>query len=306
MNNLSICGGGAWGSALAYAFANKGEVSITSRRKLDLESIKTPYKIKQVESNIALESKFIVIAISTAHLRFWLESNKQFLDSNKGFLFVCKGIEESSGAFVHEIAQDFIPLNNICCLSGPSFATEVRKGLPCALAIHSNNQELAKQFALFFPHFIKPYVKNDLIGAEIAGAYKNVIAIAGGVSDSLKLGNNAKASLLARGLVEMERLSAFFGGKTETILGLEGAGDLFLSANSVLSRNYRVGFGLGENKKLESILKELGEVAEGVRTAYAIHKLATKHNIYTPIVNEVVAILDGKSCIESMNKLMGR
>ncbi len=300
MNTISICGGGAWGSALAFAFAHKQPVSIISRRKLICDW-NTPFPIRQTSK---VESKLIVIAISTAHLRVWLESTKHHKDSK--YLFASKGIEEGSGAFVHQIAQNFIQTENLCCLSGPSFAAEVRQSLPCAIAIHSQNLDLAKEFASLFPSFIKPYVGNDIVGAEIAGAYKNVIAIAGGICDGLCLGNNAKAALLARGLVEMERFGCYFGGKTETFLGLEGSGDLFLTAGSKLSRNYRVGLGLAQGKQIEVILQEIGEVAEGIKTAKAIFAIAAKHKIYTPIVNEVVAILNGKSCKEGILSLMNR
>lgn len=141
-------------------------------------------------------------------------------------------------------------------------------------------------------------------GAEICGAYKNVLAIASGISDGLKLGNNARAALISRGLVEMHRFGKFFGAKEETFLGLSGAGDLFLTATSILSRNYRVGLKLAQNQKLDSILAELNEVAEGVKTAYAIERLAKMKGIYTPIVNEVVAIFKGKSVQEATQNLL--
>ncbi len=302
-HSISVCGGGAWGSALAFAFAHKNDVCIASRRVLHLE-YSTPYNISQVPLNQALESQFIVVAIAMASLREWLCSSP--INPKAHYLFASKGIEERTGAFVHQIAAEYIPAEQICALAGPSFATEVKQGLPCAVAIHSRNEKVASAFAHFFPSFMKPYVKNDIIGAEIAGAYKNVLAIAGGICDGLHLGANAKAALLARGLIEMERFGRYFGGQIETFLGLEGAGDLFLSANSTLSRNYRVGIGLAQNKALEQILSELGEVAEGIKTANAIHLIASKHNIYTPIATEVQKILKGKSCKESILKLMSR
>lgn len=302
---VSVCGGGAWGSALAYALAHSTDVCIASRRTLSIPS-DTPCQILQVDCASALSSHFVVIAISTPNLRKWLSLQSKFLQANTKYLFASKGIEEGSGAFVHTIALDFIPKENLAFLSGPSFAAEVRAKLPCALAIHAYNDEVAKDFAKFFPSFIKPYTGGDVIGAEVSGAYKNVLAIAGGICDELKLGHNAKAALLARGLIEMERFGRYFGGESKTFLGLEGAGDLFLSANSTLSRNYRVGVGLAQGKDIDSILCELGEVAEGVRTAYAIQGIAKKHDIYTPIVNEVVGILQGKSCKEGILSLMSR
>ena len=176
--------------------------------------------------------------------------------------------------------------------------------LPCALVVSSANLVLAQEFANLFPEYMKTYASDDIVGAEICGAYKNVIAIASGICDGLKLGNNARASLIARGLVEMGRFGKFFGAKDDTFIGLSGVGDLFLTASSVLSRNYRVGLGLASGKNLEQILGELGEVAEGVYTAKAIVEIAKNNEIYTPIANEVFAILGGKNVSESLKNLL--
>lgn len=187
---------------------------------------------------------------------------------------------------------------------GPSFATEVLEGLPCALTIHTNAK--IESAATIFPNFIKIYMNDDVIGGEVAGAYKNIIAIAAGVCDGLKLGNNAKASIVARGLVEMARFGVYFGAKESTFLGLSGAGDLFLSANSTLSRNYRVGNSLAKEIPLNRILDALGEVAEGVYSTKAVVNLAKKHNIYTPIASQVYEILAGKSPKISVKELLLR
>lgn len=301
-NTIGVCGGGAWGSALAFALAHEQPVEIFSRRELPSEW-GTPFPITQVGIERACGHEHVVIAISVAHLRTWLSSVEI---KHACCLFASKGVEEESGAFVHEIAREFMDSSRICALSGPSFAKEVRQCLPCAVEIHSSSLELAQRFCALFPPFMKTYAGDDLIGAEIAGAYKNVIAIAGGICDGLSLGNNAKAALLARGLIEMERFGGYFGAKTQTFLGLSGSGDLFLTAGSTLSRNYRVGLGLAQGKALGEILQEIGEVAEGVRTARAIHTIASKRAIYTPIVNEVVAILDGKNCEQGIYALMAR
>jgi glycerol-3-phosphate dehydrogenase (NAD(P)+) len=178
------------------------------------------------------------------------------------------------------------------------------QGLPCALVINSTSKKLYKEFDPFFPNFIKTYYSKDVIGAEVAGAYKNVLAIASGICEGLHLGKNAQASLIARGLVEMERFGKFFGSKKSSFLGLSGAGDLFLTANSTMSRNYRVGLGLASNKNLDEILKELGEVAEGIKTADAVFNLSLKYGIYTPIANEVKLILDGKNPKDSLKDLL--
>ncbi len=151
---------------------------------------------------------------------------------------------------------------------------------------------------------MKTYYSKDVIGAEVAGAYKNVLAIASGICEGLQLGNNARASLISRGLVEMQRFGLHFGAKKSSFVGLSGAGDLFLTASSTLSRNYRVGLGLAKGKTLDAILEELGEVAEGVKTAEAIDKLSSKHDIYTPIANEVKLVLEGKNPQDSLKDLL--
>ena len=170
----------------------------------------------------------------------------------------------------------------------------------------TENENLALKFASFFPSYMKAYTSEDVIGAEVCGAYKNVIAIAGGICDGLGLGNNARASLISRGLVEMARFGKFFGAKDETFMGLSGAGDLFLTASSILSRNYRVGLGIARHERLEKILNELGEVAEGVDTARAISKIAKEKGIYVPIASEVENMLNGKDVFESVKSLLGR
>lgn len=302
---VAVFGGGAWGRALAFALSHKNEVVIVSRQNLDefLSGLNTKFSITQVDFESALKADLFVNAITTSALRKWFETHK--LPKDIKMLFACKGIEVDSGAFVSDIAYEFLNTNGLCFLAGPSFAKEVLSGLSCALSIHSHNKDVAKEFANCMPDFIKTYIEQDIIGGEIAGAYKNVIAIASGICDGLILGNNARASLLARGLIEMHRFGSYFGAHIETFLGLAGAGDLFLSANSKLSRNYRVGIGLAAGKKLEEILEELGEVAEGVRTTEAIVKIAEEKGIYTPIANEVFKILKQiSSPQQSLRQLM--
>lgn len=307
--NITIFGGGAWGRALAFAFGQKSKVYIVSRRNistlLDPINQKLLVPIEQIPISDSIpKADYFVIAITTSALREWFANIK--LPQDTKAIIASKGIEEGSGAFVSDIAGNFLPEKNLCFLAGPSFAKEVNLGLPCALTILSKNLVLAEEFAELMPNFIKPYVKSDVIGGEIAGAYKNVIAIAAGICDGLKLGQNAKASLLSRGLVEMCRFGEYFGGKTQTFLGLSGAGDLFLSANSVLSRNYRVGLGLAKNQAISDILAEIGEVAEGIKTSLAITQISRKEDIYTPIADEVQAIIKGKEPAQSMRTLMKR
>jgi len=292
---IGIIGAGKWGQALGFAFSQQHEVYYSSRTKRDLPNFVTMEEIQEI-------CDYLVFAISAQNARKWLETELRFRGQH--FLVASKGIEIKTGKFLNEVFEAFIPPEHLAFVSGPSFAAEVMRKLPTAIVVSSKNRELATAYASFFPDFMKSYISDDTIGAEVSGAYKNIIAIASGICDGLELGNNARASLIARGLVEMTRFGLFYGARQETFLGLSGAGDLFLTATSVLSRNYRVGLGLAERKPLEQILEALGEVAEGVYTTEAVYRIVQKEKIYTPIATEVYRILHGKSVHESLRDLL--
>lgn len=292
---LAIIGAGKWGQALYHAFSQDNDVVISSRSSKELENF--------VPISEALKYEYLVIAIPAQFVRGWMEAN--FVDHGQKILVAAKGIETSTGAFLNEVYGAFVSADRLAFISGPSFAAEVQKSLPTALKISSVNKELAQTYANALPKFIKGYVSDDVVGAEVSGAYKNVIAIAAGVCEGLGLGNNARAALISRGLVEMTRFGEAFGAKTETFLSLGGAGDLFLTASSTLSRNYRVGLGLAQGKNMDKILEELGEVAEGVPTAKALHKIAEDKKLYLPIAQEVYAMIEeGKDPLESVKDLL--
>jgi glycerol-3-phosphate dehydrogenase (NAD(P)+) len=294
MSSICVIGAGKWGQALHYALSQKQQCLITSRTKKDIENF--------VSLHVALQCEYLVIAIPSQSIRKWLTENFKY--TGQKVLVAAKGIEANTGAFLQDIYEEFVPKENLGFISGPSFASEVVVGLPTAIVLNSTSKNFYDQFYKFFPEFIKTYYSNDVIGAEISGAYKNVLAIASGISDGLQLGQNARASLISRGLVEMTRFGQHYGANKDTFIGPSGSGDLFLTASSTLSRNFRVGLGLANNKSLDEILEELGEVAEGVMTAQAISKLSKKNNIYTPIANEVKLILEGKSPQDSLKDLL--
>ncbi len=293
---FSIIGAGKWGKALYHAYSQKNSVVITSRHYHKIDNF--------VSMQEALKSEYIILVIPAQHIREWM--SKEFIDNGQKILVAAKGIEIETGNLLNEILYEFLPPERVAFLSGPSFAAEVIKSLPTALVVSSQNQKLANFFADRLPDYIKGYIDDDIIGAEVGGAYKNVIAIAGGVCDGLELGNNARAAMISRGLVEMSRYGIHFGAKSETFLSLGGAGDLFLSASSKLSRNYRVGLGLAKGDTLNKILEEIGEVAEGVGTAKALNKVAKKENLYLPIASEVYQMLKGKEPSVSVKDLLGR
>jgi len=292
--SISVIGAGKWGQALQFALSEKNSVTISSRTPREIKNFVTLQK--------ALKSNYLIITIPAQQIASWLENN--FTYSNQKILVAAKGIDAKDGHFLNEIYAKFLPPKSTCFLSGPSFAIEVKKSLPGAIVINGINKNLCNEFAGLFPSFLKTYTSNDVIGAEISGAYKNVIAIAAGICDGLELGNNARAALLSRGLIEMQRFGASYGAKMDTFLGLSGAGDLFLTANSTLSRNYRVGLGLSKDRTIEDILKELDEVAEGIGTTNALKKIADEKNIYLPIAAEVYEILNGKSVQQSLKDLL--
>jgi len=291
---IGIIGGGKWGLSLRFAFMQNNRVYLTSRSKKEIDNFVSAKEILDIE--------YLVFVISAQYAREWMQNNFKF--KNQKILVASKGIEDSSNKFLNDIFTKFLPQKNIAYLSGPSFASEVIQSLPTAVVVSSVNKKLAKKYSSFFPNFIKAYVSTDIVGAEASGAYKNVIAIASGICDGLKLGKNAAAALISRGLVEMQRFGVAYGAKEETFSGLGGAGDLFLTASSNMSRNFRVGIGIAKGKSQVEILEELGEVAEGIGTTYALNEISKTKGLYLPIAKEVYEMLEGKSPIESLKDLL--
>ncbi len=296
MSSIAVIGAGKWGYALYSAIKINHDSVITSRTPREVEGF--------VSLEEALECEYLVLAIPAQEVGQWLREH--FVYNNQNILVVAKGIEAHSGRFLNEIFEAFLPKEQLAYLSGPSFAAEVVQSLPTAVVINSYNMELAERFGSFFPDFMKTYYSSDVIGAEVCGAYKNVIAIAAGICEGLHLGKNAAASLIARGLVEMQRFGKSYGARDESFIGLSGAGDLFLTASSTMSRNFRVGLGIAAGKSQALILQELGEVAEGIGTAYALKKIADDKELYLPIAREVYNMLEGKDPQDSLRDLLSQ
>ncbi len=296
MTKVGVIGAGKWGEALSFAMGEKNDVIITSRTPRQMSNFRPLCEV--------LERPYLIVTVPAQQVAQWLKEH--FVYSGQKVLVAAKGIEASSGRFLNEIYSEYVPEENLAFLSGPSFASEVLRKLPTALVVNSRSPQTADAFASLFPGFIRTYTSDDVIGAEVAGAYKNVIAIAAGICEGLGLGHNAAASLIARGLVEMERFGRAYGAREESFLGLSGAGDLFLTASSPMSRNYRVGLGLAEGKSKEAVCTAIGEVSEGIGTAYALHEIALARGIYLPIAGEVYAILEGKSPRQSLKDLIER
>jgi len=306
VKRVGVLGAGAWGTSMACVLAARLDVTLwardpaqaealarTRRNERYLRGIEIPAVVK-VTSNLddASRAELVLAATPVSGLRDVLKK----IQNCNALVWLCKGFEQGSGLLPHQIAEQTLgPGARYGALSGPSFAEEVARGLPCALTLAALDAGFAREAAaLVHGGRMRVYYSADLVGVEIGGAVKNVMAIAAGISDGLGLGHNARAALITRGLAEIARLGAAMGGQSETIFGLTGAGDLILTATGDLSRNRRVGLQLAQGLSLEKILHDLGHVAEGVYTAREIAKLAKARGVEMPVTDAVNAVLEGK------------
>ena len=317
--SIGVIGAGAWGTALAQLYASNGtDVVLYARNERTVKSINEvreneiylPSVVLDdaliVTGNIqnALDCDVILLVIPTQHTRAALKE----ISTDKPVVICSKGIELGSGDILPDIAHFACPNAPIAMMSGPSFASEVARGLPAAVTIACENKSTGEmlQTALATQNF-RPYLTDDVIGVALAGALKNVIAIACGVVAGRDLGQSAAAAIMARGLAEMTRLCVACGGRIETMIGLAGMGDLVLTASSLQSRNYSFGYALGEGQSPKDILGERNAVTEGAYAATAALILAEKHIIDMPISAAVSAMAQGKQGVdEVIDKLLSR
>lgn len=307
MAALAVLGAGAWGTAFAAAMAARHRVTLWARSAEQAKAIAAARRNQhylpeitlpeslQVESDFdkaIVKAELLVAATPVAGLR---DLAGRLRGGKIPLIWLCKGFERDSAALPHEIVAACELRAPSGALSGPSFALEVAKGLPCALTLASADAAFASKTAsLLHGGRLRVYHSDDLVGVEIGGAVKNVLAIAVGICDGLGLGQNARAALITRGLAELARLGTAMGGRGETVMGLTGAGDLILTATGDLSRNRRVGLELARGKPLATIVAELGHVAEGVYSARATLARAAGCGVEMPISAAVDAVLDGK------------
>jgi len=295
---IVILGSGAWGSALVKLFAyNSSQVYSWSRKN------------NETLAKTLANADVIVSAVSVAGLYPTIE-RLQHLEIPIDTLLVSatKGLDPLTTKTPALIWQDHFPRHSIAVLSGPNLSKEIQQGLPAASVVSSQNLESAKaiQTALSSELF-RVYLNRDPLGTELGGTLKNVMAIAAGVCDGLELGTNAKAALLTRALPEMIRVGTVLGAKTETFFGLSGLGDLLATCNSILSRNYQVGYQLAKGHTLQTILANLEGTAEGVNTTKVLMQIADKQRLYLPITNEVHRLLlDDITPQESVKLIMER
>lgn len=308
---VAVIGAGSWGTALALVLADNGhhiqlwtrnerqkdEINDTHTNEKYLPGITLPDKITAyVSLEEALNGiEIVVLAVPTKAIRETLREIIKFQLQPLTIVHVSKGIEPDSLLRVSEIIDEEMPkriLKDIVVLSGPSHAEEVSLRHPTTVAVSSKNMEAAEKIQdLFMNQHFRVYTNPDLIGVEIGGSLKNIIALAAGISDGLGFGDNAKAALITRGLAEISRLGTKMGANPLTFSGLAGIGDLIVTCTSVHSRNWRAGNMLGKGQKLEDVLKDMGMVVEGVRTTKAAYQLAQKYNCKMPITEILYQIL---------------
>ena len=315
---VTILGGGAWGTALALAMLHAGHaVTLWARDSESVEAIRDGQNPRYLpgitfETGIAtttdlataLAGTDCVLVVTPAQaLRTVLTQVKPHVAAHVPLVLCAKGIERDTGRLLSAIATEILPENPVAALSGPSFATDVARGLPTAVVVASQDEARASALAMRFSATnLRCYSTDDLIGVEIGGALKNVFAIAAGAVTGAGLGASAQAALVTRGFVELRRIGAAFGARPETLMGLSGLGDLMLTCSSVQSRNFAYGVALGKGEELSG-----RPLAEGVATAYIAARLTRERGIDAPIVEAVAALLDKAITInEAIAGLMNR
>lgn len=317
---IGVIGAGAWGTALAQVLSEgQNELLLWAREVAVVEQINETHENKDflpgylLRHNIRATSDMdelaaceaLLIVTPAQHLRSSLQA---LPDSNAALILCSKGIEEATQQLMSELVQDIRPHNPLAVLSGPTFAHEVVQGLPTALTLACETEKSWERlYPLIAKPMFRPYFSDDIIGAEIGGAVKNVLAIGCGVVEGAGLGQNARASVISRGFAEMLRYGAARGARTETLSGLCGLGDLVLTCSSTSSRNFSLGKGLGEGQSAKDLLTNRATVAEGASTAPVLQKDAKARGIDMPIVDAVCALLEGQTNSQSVvAELMGR
>ncbi|HEY0501898.1 MAG TPA: NAD(P)H-dependent glycerol-3-phosphate dehydrogenase [Lysobacter sp.] len=309
--NVAVLGAGSWGTALGALIARHGHPTVLWGRDADgvaaidqrhenpryLPGVPLPESLRATtDLPAALKDADLVLVVVPSHaFADTLRALAPHRPAHAGVAWATKGFEPGSGRFLHEVAEDVLGSGvPLAVVTGPSFAKEVAQGLPTALTVHGSDAGFAQTVAdaLHGPAF-RAYTGNDMLGAELGGAMKNVLAVATGVADGMQLGLNARAGLITRGLNEMLRLNHAIGGKAETLMGLAGLGDLVLTCTGDLSRNRRLGLALGRGQSIADAVREIGQVVESVQTADEVMRQAQRHGIELPISSAVQAVLHG-------------
>lgn len=324
MIRVGILGAGSWGTALAFLLhknghdvtvwsIDKAEVAMLQKErehKSKLPGVRLPEEI-QITNDLEEGMKdkdFLVLAVPSVFTRSTARSMKPFLKPGQKIVNVAKGIEENTLMTLSEQIEEELPEADVAVLSGPSHAEEVGKGLPTTCVVGATTEETAEFLqSAFMSDVFRVYISPDILGIEIGGSLKNVIALAAGIADGLGYGDNTKAALITRGIAEITRLGVKMGGKAESFSGLTGIGDLIVTCASVHSRNRRAGFLMGQGKTMKEAMDEVQMVVEGVYSAKAAIKLAEKYGVSMPIIEQVNQVLfEDKSAAEAVKELMLR
>ena len=324
MSNVAFLGGGSFGTALGILLANKGyKVNIYDRDKNVVDDININRKndkyIKElnIPKNVTAynnleetlkDSKFVVLAVPSHVIRSVSRSLKGKVDNDAIIISIAKGIEEGTNLRLSEVIEEELPNNKVVILSGPSHAEEVAFDIPTTVVVSSKDEEAEdKVQELFITKNFRVYTNNDLVGVEIGGAVKNIIALAAGVCDGIGYGDNSKAALMTRGMAEIVRVGLKLGGNSETFLGLTGMGDLIVTCTSLHSRNRRAGYLIGQGKSTEEAIKDVGMVVEGIKACRAFYELKEKLGVEMPITDVLYKILfENKDPKEAVVALMER
>lgn len=311
-----MVGAGAWGTALAQVAAKAGrDVTLWARESEVVASVNGSHENITFLPGIALDESLratadlkeaaaadaILMVTPAQHMRRVLEELAPDIAAGKPVVLCAKGIEQSTNRLLTEVLAEAMPQAAPAVLSGPSFAAEVARGLPTAVTLACEDEQVAEALAhaIGLPTF-RPYYSSDLTGAEIGGAVKNVLAIACGIVEGKKFGDSARAALTTRGFAELTRLGLAMGARAETLAGLSGLGDLILTCNSPKSRNMSLGIALGEGKSLDDIMGARNSVSEGVHSATAVVALARHHGIEMPIAEAVADIVTGAATVDNV------
>ncbi len=323
MAKVSILGGGTWGIAIAVLLHNNGhEITVWSALEKEVEMLKESREHKMLpgvkladdmifttdDAEAVTDKDLVVMAVASSYTRSTANRFSKLIAPNQKIVNVAKGIEESTLMTLSEIIEQEIPQADVAVLSGPSHAEEVGRGLPTTIVVGAKSKATAEYIQnLFMSEVFRVYTSPDVLGIELGGSLKNVVALAAGIADGLGYGDNAKAALITRGITEIARLGMVMGGKFETFCGLSGIGDLIVTCASMHSRNRRAGILIGQGKTMEEAMEEVQMVVEGVHSAKAAMALAKKYNVQLPIIEQVNAVLfEGKNADQAVQDLMLR
>ncbi len=322
--NIGVIGGGSWGTALAILLLNNGHnVDIWIRDSLQIQHIKESNENKKYLPGIVIppnlnltndiskviyDKQVIVLAIPSHGVRQILNETKNIINKDQVIVNVAKGIENNTLLRISQIVEEILPYNPYAVLSGPSHAEEVARNMPTTVVSASKDKKVAEYVQdIFMSSYFRVYTNPDVVGVELGGSLKNVIALGAGISDGLGYGDNTKAALMTRGIIEMARLGKKMGANSATFSGLSGIGDLIVTCTSMHSRNRRAGILIGQGKSLGEAIDSVGMVVEGIKTTKSAYELAKREQVAMPITEEIYQVLyEGKNVKNSVNNLMLR